>query len=312
MAFAARRLGKAVSENARARISALREYPTLDTWMNPLTRGLARHFSNQEWLKTHDEIDFPYRLSDIEVGGRPCVRYETETTSREDMIILYVHGGALVSGSPRVNASMILPTCQLSGVEAVGVSYTLLPEARYPTQIGEVDAVYRAMLEQYGDRRIVMFGDSIGGALVLASLLRWRDEGVRLPAGAVLASPALDGAGASDTHRTLDGHDPLIRSNGGRNARKLFQYYAPGEILTNPMVSPIYGDFTGLPPVLIHVGLREVLLGDAARFAQGARRHGVDATLRVFDGMFHLFHMHWGLSETKEAHADIAEFIRAL
>lgn len=312
MALTARRLGTAVSESARARISALRAYPTLDTWMNPLTRGLARHFSNQEWLKTHDEIDFPYRLSDLEIAGRPCVRYETETTGRDDMLIFYVHGGGLVSGSPRVNASMILPACQLSGVEAIGVSYTLLPEARYPTQIEQVDAVYKALVEQNRQRRIVIFGDSIGCSLALACLLRWRDEGARLPAGVVLASPALDGAGASDTHRTLDGHDPLIRSNGGRNCRKLFGYYAPGEKLTNPMVSPIYGDFTGLPPALIHVGLREVLLGDAARFAQDARRAGVDATLRVFDGMFHLFHMHWSLAETKEAHADIADFIKNL
>ncbi len=312
MAFAARRLGKAISDNARTKISALREYPALDTWMNPLTRGLARHFSNQEWLKTHDELDFPYRLTDLEIAGRPCLRYETETTGREDTLILYVHGGGLVSGSPRVNASMILPTCQLSGVGAVGASYTLLPEARFPVQINEVDKVYRALIDQHPDRRIVVFGDSIGGAISLACMLRWRDEGVTLPAAAVLASPALDGAGVSDTHRTLDGHDPLIRSNGGRNARKLFQYYAPGEQLTNPMVSPIYGDFSGLPPVLIHAGLREVLLGDAARFAELARSAGVDATLRVYDGMFHLFHMHWSLAETKAAHADIADFIKSL
>jgi acetyl esterase/lipase len=125
----------------------------------------------------------------------------------------------------------------------------------------------------------------------------------------VFASPALDGAGASDTHRTLDGHDPLIRSNRGRNAQRLFQFYAPGEDLKNPMVSPIYGDFTDLPPMLIHVGSREVLLGDAARLAEASRQEGVKSTLRVFDGMFHLFHMHWSLAETKAAHQDIAEFI---
>ena len=75
------------------------------------------------------------------------------------------------------------------------------------------------------------------------------------------------------------------------------------------MVSPIYGDLSGLPPTLIHVGSREILLGDAARFAEKLRRAGVESTLRVFDGMFHLFHMHWGLEEAKFAHADIADFI---
>ncbi|WDI30053.1 alpha/beta hydrolase fold domain-containing protein [Hyphococcus flavus] len=312
MALAARRLGKAISDTARAHIAGLRTYPTLDTWMNPLTRGLARHFANQEWLKALDEIDFPYRMSDDEIAGVSCVRYETQTARRDDLVLLYVHGGGLVSGSPRVNASMILPTCHLSGVDAVGVDYTLLPEARFPTQIDQVDSVYRSLLNDGSQRRVVIFGDSIGGAIATAAMLRWRDEGVKIPAAAILVSPALDGAGASDTHYTLDGHDPLIRSNGGRNCRKLFSYYAPGEKLNNPMVSPIYGNFEGFPPMLAHVGLREVLLGDAARFTQAARRAGADATLRVYDGMFHLFHMHWSLAETREAHADIAEFIKSL
>lgn len=312
MALTARRLGKAISNNARQRIHALRAYPTLDTWMNPLTRSLARHFANQEWLKEQETLDFSFRMTDVEIAERPCVLYETETTHSDDRLILYVHGGGMVSGSPRVNASMILPTCQLSGVSGIGASYTLLPEARFPTQIEQVDQVYKALIQQHPSKRIVIFGDSIGGAIILSCMLKWRDENVRLPHGAVLISPALDGAGDSDTHNTLDGHDPLIRSNGGRNCRRLFNYYAPGEDLKNPMVSPLYGDFTGLPQMLIHVGSREVLLGDAARLAESARHAGVRTSLRVFDGMYHLFHMNWSLHESKTAHADIANFVQSV
>lgn len=312
MALAARRLGRAISDSARARISALRAYPTIDTWMNPVTRGLARRFTHQEWLKSHDELDFSYRLSEIEIEGRLCVRYETETQGRNDLIILYLHGGGLVSGSPRVNASMILPTCQLSGVEAIGVSYTLVPEARFPTQLDEIDAVYRSLRRSHPEKSIVLFGDSIGGGLALASIMRWRDENMEPPAGAVLVSPALDGTGGSDTHISVGGNDPLFRSNSERNCRRLFNFYAPGRDLKDPMISPIYGSMAGLPPTLVHVGTREVLLGDAARFTEAARRAGSNVTLRVFDGMFHLFHMHWSLCETKAAHADIAEFIKAL
>ncbi|WP_411816402.1 alpha/beta hydrolase [Hyphococcus sp. DH-69] len=309
MALTARRLGKSMSETARQRIHSLRAYPTLETWMNPLTRSLARHFANQDWLKTQDEIDFTYRISDVVIGGRDCAAYETENTTDTDQMILYIHGGGIVSGSPRINASMILPTCHLSGVPGIGASYTLLPEARFPTQINEIDAVYKALLESHPNKDIILIGDSFGGGIAVSCLLKWRDEKIKLPSRVVLASPALDGTGASDTHVTLDGHDPLMKSNGGRACRRLFNFYAPGQDLKNPMVSPIYGDLTGLPPTLIHVGSREILLGDAARFAEGLRRAGVQSTLRVFDGMFHLFHMHWALEEAKEAHADIAHFI---
>ena len=310
MSLAVRRIGTALSTGSRRRIAELRAYPLLETWMNPVTRGLARRIANLEWQKTLAEIDFEYRLTDTEYAGVNCVEYETSGDRRDDLVILYVHGGAFVSGSPHFNASMILPAVHLTGAKAIGASYPLLPEGRYPAPLDDIDRVYKALIAQFAERRIVVFGDSIGGAILLANLLRWRDQGVRLPERVVLASPALDGVGASDTHRTLDGHDPLLRSNRGRNAQRLFQFYAPGEDLKNPMVSPIYGDFTGLPPMLIHVGSREVLLGDAARLAESARRNGVKTTLRVFDGMFHLFHMYWSLPETKTAHADIAEFIR--
>jgi len=312
MALTARRMGKTLSDDAKRRIPALRPYPTIDTWMNPVTRGLARRLAHQDWLKAQDELDFTYRMSDLEIGGVNCVQYETEKTRAGDRLTLYVHGGGAVSGSPRVNASMILPVCQLTGVEAIGPDYTLVPEARFPAQIDEIDRVYKQLLADRPEARIVLFGDSIGGGFALSAMMKWRDEGAKLPAGMVLISPALDGDGASDTHTTVDGDDPLMRSYGGRNCRKLFGFYAPGENLKDPRVSPIYGDFRGLPPTLIHVGTREILLGDSARFCEAARRAGMKTTLRLFDGMYHLFHMHWGLPEAKTAHADIADFIRAL
>ncbi len=312
MALATRRLGRSLSKRARSRISSLRAYPTLDTWMNPLTRGLARRIASQEWLKTHDELDFVFRMSDIELGGVPCVHYETETTGRQDRIILYIHGGGLVSGSPRINASMVLPSCQLSGAEAIGVDYSLVPEARFPAQLDEIDAVYKALRRFHPNKAVIVFGDSIGGGLALASLIRWRDAGEEMPAGAVLISPALDGTGASDTHNSVGGNDPLFRSNSERNCRRLFNFYAPDRKLTDPLISPIFARLDGLPPTLVHAGTREVLLGDSARFCERARRANIDITLRLFDGMFHLFHMHWGLREAKAAHADIASFIRSL
>ena len=311
MPLFAKRISEALSPNAKARLTALRPYPTLDTWRNPLTRGLARRLANDSWLKTRDDIDFDYRLTELSIADVPCVRYETGATRAGGDLILYVHGGGFLAGSPQANASTVLPSCHLSGVEAIGVDYALLPEVRFPVAYDQIDAVYRTLLEQAPERRIILLADSIGGCLSLANMLRWRDENIAQPAGAVLISPVLDGMGHSDTHITMDGHDPLIGSNAGRNVRKLFQFYAPGEALDDPRVSPLHGDMSNLPPMLIHVGTREVCLGDSARLAEKMRKAGSSATLRAFDGMFHLFHMHWAMEEAKSAHEDIAHFIGA-
>jgi len=312
MPVIAPRTGAAVSDSAKARLAHLKTYPTLDTWRNPLTRPIARHFVHEAWLKTVNEIDFEYRLSDRKVGGVRCVLYETDGERKDAPVVLYVHGGEFISGSPETHAAIVLPPCRLSGAQAVGVDFSLLPEARFPTQLDEVDHVYKGLRSAEPDRKIVLMADSTGAALALAAMMRWRDGGLAAPAGAVFISPCVDGAGASDTHIALDGQDPLIRSFGGKFFRQLFGYYAPGCDLRNPEISPIYGRFEWLPPLLIHVGAREVLLGDAARLAETARRAGVDAQLRVFDGMFHLFHMHWSLDEAKAAHQDVADFIKGL
>jgi len=311
MPVIARRIGGAVSDGAKQRFAALRFYPTLDTWRNPLTRGIARHFAHEAWLKTLNEIDFEYRITDLDIAGVACVQYETKTTRLREAKIIYVHGGGFVAGSPRVNAATILPVCELTGVEAIGVDYTLLPDAHYPVAVDQINDVYKSLLEDDAEQSIFLVSDSAGATLSLSNIVRWRDEGVKLPKAAIFLSPFLDGKGLSDTHKTLDGHDPLIKSNGGRMPRKLFEYYAPGEDLSDPRISPIYADFTGLPPFLIQVGSREVCLGDAARLAEFARRDGVDESLQVYDGLFHLFHMHWGMDEAKRAHGEIAAFINA-
>ncbi|MHA7871457.1 MAG: alpha/beta hydrolase, partial [Hyphococcus sp.] len=273
-------------------------------------RGIARHFAHEAWLRALEEIDFEYRMTDTDIAGVSCVRYETGDAKSDSPLVLYVHGGGFVCGSPRVNAATVLPLCHLAKCDAVGVDYTLLPEAEFPTQIDELDRVYRALVERDGDRKIILLADSAGGAITLSAMMRWRTDGVRAPAGAVLLSPLLDGQGASDTHFTVDGHDPLIKSMNGKTVKKLFRFYAPDRPLDDPAVSPLYGDMKWLPPLLVHVGTREVLLGDSARLVERARAAGVDATLRVYDGMFHLFHMHWRLDETKTAYTDIAGFVR--
>ena len=309
MAAYAYKTGPAVSKNAKKRLANLHAYPTLETFQNPVTRGIARRLANDAFRKCLDEIDFEYRLSDVEFGDVACVKYETRSSKPGDTVILFVHGGGFVTGSPHANAAMILPTAELSGVEAYGVQYPLLPEGRFPAPIDAVDRLYKALIAEDPDRKIALFADSTGCAIALCAILRWREEGIASPAGVVLISPVIDGKGASDTHITLNSVDPLYNADNGKAWRKLFEFYAPGEDLSSPQVSPIYSDFKWAPPMLVHAGTREVCLGDAARLSEKAWTSGGDVTLRVFDGMYHLFQMHWSLDEAKRAHQDIANFV---
>lgn len=310
MALLKRRYGAHLDGAARSALAARRPYPSGAALGNPLTRSIARRIADAEWQATCEQLDFDYALSDEKIGGVPCVRYRVGNNDAAAPTILYLHAGGFVSGSGRVNASAVLPTCRLARCEAIAVDYSLAPEARHPTQLDEIERVYRALISGgRAARDIVLLGDSAGGALAVSALYRWRRNGLPAPAGVVLLSPILDAFVESDTHHTLRSSDPLFVAAGKDACRGCFKLYAGEADFSDPEVSPLAGDPAGFPPTLIHVGTREVLLGDSARFAEKARRAGVDVRLRVFDGMFHLFHQHWSLAEAKAAHQDIADFI---
>lgn len=309
MALLKGRYGAHLNDAARAALSQRRPYPSSAALGNPLTRSIARRLADAEWSATGDQIDFPFSLTDEVIVGVPCVRYRTDLSKAGAPIILYLHAGGFVSGSARVNASAVLPTCRLAQCEAIAVDYSLAPEAKFPTQLDEIERVYRKLVaDGRAPEKIVLLGDSAGGALAVSALYRWRRKGLPSPAGVALLSPILDASVASDTHHTLRASDPLFVAAGREACSGCFRLYAGEASFSDPEVSPLAGDPAGLPPTLIHVGTREVLLGDSARFAEKARRAGVDVSLRVFDGMFHLFHQHWSLAETKAAHQDVADF----
>lgn len=304
-----KRYGAHLNQTARGALAACKAYAPPIAVQNPLTRNLFRRLLQAEWQDALAQIDFSYTLENERIGDVACVRYRTSRTRAEAPVILYVHAGGFIAGSARANAAALLPACHLSGCEGIGVDYSLAPEAVFPTQLEEIERVYLELCRPHGPERIILFGDSAGAGLALAAMHRWRRKAIPLPSRAVLISAFADAAAASDTHLTLRRHDPIFSASGAGGVGVVFQLYAPGGDYADPEISPLAGDFEGLPPLLVQVGSREVLLGDSARLAEKARRAGVDISLRVFDGMFHLFHMHWSLDEAKAAHQGIADFI---
>lgn len=301
-----------ISAEAQMLYPNLKNYGTIDGFANKLTRDIARRVVHDIWRSARDEADFYYKIDKCEFGGVRGSHIHTGNAKPGSPVIFYVHAGAFVCGSSEVNAGAVIPTCRLAECEAYGVDYSLAPERPFPHGLDDIHEFYSALLKHIGtDRPIIAIGDSAGANLLLSSLISWRDQGIRMPDRVIFISACLDGTASSDTVITMQKYDPLIRIEGPNSLKSVFRYYSNGHDLADWRISPIFGELSGLPPMLIQVGSREALLGDSARLSEKARRSGVPVALRVFDGMFHMFHLHWSLPEARASHEDMADFIRA-
>jgi acetyl esterase/lipase len=167
--------------------------------------------------------------------------------------------------------------------------YRLAPEHPFPAAVDDAMAAYRGLLEQGHDhKRIALAGDSAGGGLVIAALVALRDTGMPLPACAFSISPWTDLACTGGSMRAKASADPLITKAGALLFAKLYLNGADPE---SPLASPIFADLHGLPPILIQVGSREVLLDDTIRITQRLRDDGVDVCYELWDDMIHVWHL---------------------
>jgi acetyl esterase/lipase len=247
------------------------------------------------------------RVADAPVAGEWIV----PLGAPERPVILYLHGGAWILGWNAMHRSMVAHLCTDAGLRAFAVDYRVAPEHRHPAALDDCKSAYHWLLQGgLSPRDIVVAGDSAGGTLTLTTLMSLRDSGdptaSGLPALGVCISPATDLAGTGESFRTKK--DPVITPEFVLTMRK---QYAGDMDMRSPLLSPLYGDLHGLPPLLIHAGGEEMLLSDATRLADKARAAGVDVTIEIWPGMWHVWHAFgpW-LPEARQAIAAIARFIR--
>lgn len=221
-------------------------------------------------------------------------------------VILYLHGGAYTLGSVSTHRHWIARLVKAAGVRGLAIDYRLAPEHPFPAALDDTLGFYQWLLEEGVEPgRILLAGDSAGGGLALAALLRLRDAGMPLPAGAVCLSPWTDLALTGASLDTKAAVDPILNRD---MLRANAAHYIGDQPATGPLVSPLYADLTGLPPLLIQVGSDEVLLDDSTRLAERAQAVGVDVTLEIWEEMFHVFPMFPFLPESRKALESILRF----
>lgn len=241
------------------------------------------------------------------LGGVPTLDIAPKGHVDDGSVLVYVHGGGFTTGSARANLLVAALAADTTGRRVVSIDYTISPRGTWDTILDQVVAVWSALLDTGTDSaKMGLFGDSAGGCIVAAAALLLRDRGIAPPAALILLSPVVDMHGEGDTTVTLAPIDYLDSSTRelGRRA------YAPGADLTNPLVSPLFGDFTkGYPPVLLQVGTRELLLSDSVRLHRKLRDAGQSSRLEVYEGMPHVFQsLLADAPEGRAAWTEMAEF----
>ena len=209
-------------------------------------------------------------------------------------------------GSLDTHAELMARLAAACRAPVLGLDYRLAPEHPHPAAVEDAVASYRRLLDQgIGPEAIVLGGDSAGGGLVLACLLALRDAGSPLPAGAILFSPWTDLTASGASTQSRAELDPMVAAE---LLNPMAHHYAGDQALNDPLVSPLFGDLTGLPPLLIQVGDHEILLDDSTRLAERATSAGVDVTFECYPGAFHVFQSMPQLPESAEALATVASF----
>lgn len=284
-----------------------------------------------KWQVQHRDVDavknmmrlYMNRLAELEIqpswvisraeiiSGVPCEWVSVTETSATAGVVLYLHGGGFVAGSPASHRDLAWRLSRASGLRVLLVDYRLAPEFPYPAQLDDAAAVYRALLDSgLPATRLAVAGDSAGGNLALSTILRARAAGWPLPAAVIALSPWGD----------LTHSSPSMISNTNRDhmipvalVDQIAALYAGTEDLTQPALSPVFADYTDFPPLMMHVAEEEVLRDDTLRIAASAEAAGVNVVFRVWDHVPHAFPVFGQyLPEARTAINQMGEFLKRL
>jgi len=304
---AERRPNAVPSKEGRELLQALRKNPPFGSEgfdLDGLRMGMAAR---------REPTDSNVRCIRWQIDGMPC-EWVIAPGAEADVRLLYLHGGGYVSGS---GAYYLTTAAHISAAAQCAVllpDYRLAPEHRFPAALEDCIRAYEWMVSSGPSgpapaKATFIAGDSAGGGLTLATLLALRDRGRPLPAAGITLSAWTDLTLTSESIRSESEYAPIMSPK----ALPVFvDLYLGRTDPRNPLASPVFGDYKGIPPLLIQAGEHEIIRDDSVRVAAKARSDGVEAELEVWRGMFHVFQAHEPLlPEGKEAIEHIAGFMRS-
>jgi epsilon-lactone hydrolase len=236
-------------------------------------------------------------VSNRTIGGVPAAEL-THTDSTPDLVVIHLHGGGYIVGTPETPQAWAAPLAARSGATIVIPDYRLAPEHPYPAALDDAAAVWKEVTTTVDPGRVVLGGDSAGAGLALALTARLRDEGSPLPAGLVLISPWLDLTANRRSDPDLARRDPMLTAAWLERAADA---YSGGVPLAEPGISPLLGSLAGLPPTLVQAGADDILIVDSIRFARDTAAAGGDVTLTIGNDLWHDFPMQAGMLAAADA-----------
>lgn len=261
----------------------------------------SRQEKSARFFKIPKEIQCqPFRINDISAEWISC-------SDAKDGMILYLHGGAYSLGSINIHREYLSRLALTTRQKVLAINYRLAPEHPFPAALEDSLMSYRWLLSQgTNPSRIVIAGDSAGGGLALSTLVSLRDAGDLLPACTVCISPWVDLTSRVKSANSRINIDPILNFK----LLEMYAKYYAGDLQRNiPLISPVFADLKGLPPLLIHVGTNEILLDQATQILENARIAGVNVTLKTWEGMFHVFQLLAFLPETQYSLDHINQYI---
>lgn len=246
----------------------------------------AERLRSSKNSKYHMPFPRSVGVDDLDIDGLQAVSIRPAGVV-ENRIILHLHGGGYVTGSIGAYLMLCIPMAKTLRTRIILPEYRLAPEDPFPAALDDALKAYRWLLAQgHAGSGIILTGDSAGGGLCLATVQALRDAGEPLPGAVVCMSPWTDLTNSSQSHKDNIKSEVLLR----KDMLALWaSYYAGTADVRNPLISPAYADFKDFPPLLIMVDQGEILLDDARIVAERAKAAGVDVTLSVWDGLWHVW-----------------------
>ena len=243
--------------------------------------------------------------AEVEADGVRCV-WLLPPNAPADRVLLYLHGGGFVFGLSAQHLAMVAELTLQLGIRALLPDYRLAPHHPWPAALEDCLTAYRWLLRHgYPAQRIVVAGDSAGGNLTITLAMALRDAGEPLPAALACLSPVGDLSSSEERGRTFV--DPVLHP---RAIRRFNRSYIDGHDARHPLISPVFGDWHGLPPLLIHAGENELLREDAERMARAAQQAGAEVELAIYPWMWHVWQLNLELPQARDSLEKIAAFLR--